>query len=393
MSPTSPTTTPVQHPATSPQLCAAMAFIIGGGIAGLSVAVALARVGVQCEVAELADAPLGASLGLSGRAAEALHELGVYDACYASGSPFDRHVAATYMYDAAGKLLSTGPQRPNWTGAKTGIGVYRPVLLQNLEDTARSLGVTLRRGLTAESIDDLGDQVLVTLSDGTQRRCDFVIGADGIGSRTRRMIFPQAPAPAYSGQISIRWMLPSEPIDGEGWYIGPVGRLGFYHLPQGYVYVPAIITMPEFRRMDDAEVHALFARLLDSYTAPAMVELRSRLTTDANLICRPFEWILLPQPWYKGRTLLIGDAAHATTAHMGMGGGMALEDAVVLAQCVAAAPTVPAAFDAFMARRFERVRTVVDTSVQLSRLEQAKAPPGENVKLLTAAFATLGDPY
>ncbi len=66
--------------------------------------------------------------------------------------------------------------------------------------------------------------------------------------------------------------------------------------------------------LNDEEVHALFTRLLDSYTAPAMVELRNRPTPDAELIYRPYYWILLDQPWHKGRTILIGDAAHATTA-------------------------------------------------------------------------------
>jgi hypothetical protein len=136
-----------------------------------------------------------------------------------------------------------------------------------------------------------------------------------------------------------------------------------------------------------------FTGLLDSYSAPVIVELRRRLAPDSDLIGRPFEWILLSQPWHKGRCLLIGDAAHATSAHMGMGGGMALEDSVVLAQCVAAASTLTEAFDAFMTRRFERVRTVVETSVALSRLEQAKAPPSENVALLTKAFTTLSQPY
>jgi hypothetical protein len=96
---------------------------------------------------------------------------------------------------------------------------------------------------------------------------------------------------------------------------------------------------------------------------------------------------------YRGRALLIGDVAHATTAHMGMGGGMALEDAVVLGQCVAGAATQPEALDAFMTRRFERVRSVVETSVRLSRLEQEKAPPSENQTLLTSAFRALAEPY
>ena len=151
--------------------------------------------------------------------------------------------------------------------------------------------------------------------------------------------------------------------------------------------------MPEWKRLSHDEVFSLFTRLIESYTAPAIVELRSRLTPDSQLIGRPFEWLLLPKPWYRGRALLIGDAAHATTAHMGMGGGMALEDAAVLGQCVGEASTLPEALDAFMTRRFERVRSVVETSVRLSHLEQEKAPSSENQALLTSALRVLAEPY
>ncbi len=188
-------------------------------------------------------------------------------------------------------------------------------------------------------------------------------------------------------------MTSGPPIEGEGWYLGPVGRLGFYHLPGGLIYVPAVVAIPERVHLTDEDVHALFTRLLDSYTAPAVVEMRRRLTPDADLIGRPFEWILLSSAWHRGRTILIGDAAHATTAHMGMGGGMAIEDAVVLARCVSAATTVAEAFDTFMDRRRARVTTVVETSVELSRLEREGAPASANVELLSTAFQTLGRPY
>ena len=373
--------------------CVSKGLIIGGGIAGLSAAIALARVGVVCDVLELADAPTGASLALSGRAAEALVELGVYDQCYATGTPFDENTTAVSQNDAAGRLISPGPKRPTWPGARTAIGVYRPVFLQILADTAKSLGVTIEVGVTAEAIDERADASEVTLTTGEKRRYDFVIGADGIGSRTRSMIFPDAPKPKYTGQVSIRWMAPGPPIKGEGWYIGPVGRLGFYHLPQNLVYVPCVLDVPKWTRKTDAEVFEMFTRLIDSYTAPPVLELKKRLTPDSELICRPFDWIFLTKTWHSGRTLLIGDAAHATSAHMGMGGGMAIEDSVVLAQCIAAASTLAKAYDAFMLRRYERVRTVVETSVALSRLEQAKAPASENIALLTSAFTEIGKPY
>jgi 2-polyprenyl-6-methoxyphenol hydroxylase-like FAD-dependent oxidoreductase len=374
--------------------CISNALIIGGGIAGLSAAIALSRIGVQCDVVELSDTPLGASLGISGRAAEALVELGIYDQCHDTGRPWAPDSTALHQWNAQGDLISPGPQRPAWPGAKQAIGVYRPVFLKILADEARRLGAQVRIGVTARSFDERDEGSCVTFTDGEERRYDMVVGADGISSRTRAALFPDAAGPIYAGQMSIRWMAPGPAIEPEGWYIGPVGRLGFYYHPhQSEIYVPAVISIPEWKRMTDAEVHELFTRLLDSYAAPAIVELRSRLTPDSRLIGRPFEWTLLPAPWHKGRTILIGDAAHATTAHMGMGGGMALEDSVVLAQSVAQADTLAEAFDAFMARRFDRVRTVVETSVGLSRLEQAEAPLSENIALLTAAFQALGKPY
>ena len=373
--------------------CISTALIVGGGIAGISAAVALARIGVECDVVELTASPLGASLAFSGRAAEALVELGVYGDVHNTGTPFGPDSTATSIRDTTGRLINPGPRRPTWPGAVDGVAVYRPVFLDVMAHAATRLGVTVRQGVTAQTIEDGEDAISVVFTDGETRRYDLLVGADGIGSRTRATLFPNAPKPTYSGQLSIRWMAPGPAIEDEGWYLGPIGRLGFYYLPQGLVYVPSVIDMPEWKRLSHEEVFSLFTRLIESYTAPAIVELRSRLTPDADLIGTAFQWILMPQPWYRGRALLIGDAAHATTAHMGMGGGMALEDAAVLGQCVVGASTLPEALDAFMTRRFERVRSVVETSVRLSRLEQEKAPPSENQVLLTSALRTLGEPY
>ncbi len=373
--------------------CVSTAVIIGGGVAGMSAAIALAQVGVRCEVVELAETALGASLGISGRAADALKELGVYDACYQAGKVFPKDTSAAAMMDSSGRQLAPSPKRPDWPGASPTIGMYRPVLAAILTDAAVALGVTLTRGISVEQVDDQDDQALLTLSDGSERRCDMVVAADGIWSRTRDQLFPDGPKPTYAGQVSIRWMAPGPAIEGEHWYMSPVGRLGGYALPHGQVYVPTVINRAETTRLTEEEARTLFTSLLDSFTAPYVVELRRRLPPDATLIGRPFEWLLAPDPWFRGRTILIGDAAHATTAHMGMGGGMALEDAAVLGQCVRDAATLPNAYRAFMARRFERVRSVVETSVALSRLEQAAAPPSENAALLTATFAALAQPY
>lgn len=373
--------------------CISSAVVVGGGIAGLAAAVALARQGVRCEVIERSESQLGASLAFSGWAAMALDELGVYEKVHDTGTPFGPDSTATQIKNAQGELISPGPQRPTWPGAKDGVAVYRPVFVEVMAGTAEELGVTISKGLTVENIDNGEDAVTVTLSNGERRSYDLLVAADGVGSQTRAMLFPDAPKPQFSGQLSVRWMAPGPRVEGEAWYLSDEGRLGFYYLPQGFVYVPAVIDMPEWRWLSDEDVNASFRRLLDSFTAPAVVELRNRLTPESELIGRPFEWLLLPDPWHRGRCVVIGDAAHATTAHMGMGGGMAVEDAAVLGQCVAAAPSLSEALNAFMQRRFERVRTVVETSVKLSKLEQAGAHPSESREVLTAAFHAIGQPY
>jgi 2-polyprenyl-6-methoxyphenol hydroxylase-like FAD-dependent oxidoreductase len=373
--------------------CVSRALIVGGGIAGLSAALTLSRAGVRCDVVELFDKTDGASMALSGRAAEALFELGVYEQSCETGRMFAIDSSAASLYDADGRLLMAPPRRPQWPGYKDAVAVFRPAFAQILEREAKGL-CTLRKGLTITSIVDGEDDTLVTFSTGETQTYDLVVGADGINSTTRKLVFPEMGEPNYSGQISIRWMAPGPAIEGEGWYGSDVGKLGFYYLPsQNLVYIPAVISIPERQWLSDDDVRGLFTRLLDSFSAPAIKELRSRLQPDAALIGRPFEWILVPEQWHRGRTLLIGDAAHATTAHLGMGAGMAIEDAVVLGQCIADAASLPQALENFRERRYERVKTVVETSVQLSRLEQNNAPPAESGALFEKAFAALGAPY
>lgn len=377
---------------------ASHALIVGGGIAGLASAVALQRIGIHCDVIEIGDLkPVGASIGIAGRAPNALDELGVYEQLAATSKEFDAGLKVPVMHDKAGNALIAlaAPANSELEGGKEPMGLHRPVLAQVLADTARSLGATIRTNLTFESLLDTGHEVRVTLSNGETEQYDIVIGADGVGSRTREVIFPEAPGPEYAGQMSIRWLFSSAAIDGEGWYLaGEPGKIAFYHLPkQGVIYAPMVLNMPE-GRLDQHEAYAVVRDFLAEFTAPPVVELASHLTEDSELIVRPFKSLLLDRPWHRGRVVLIGDAVHATTAHMGMGGGMALEDAVVLAQCLHGAETIETAFTTFFDRRFARVETVVTTSIALSQREQQNLPPGEeDQRLMRRAMAVLASKY
>ncbi|MFT4212888.1 MAG: FAD-dependent monooxygenase [Microbacterium sp.] len=365
-------------------------LIVGGGIAGLSAAIALEQVGVHVDVLELnaAFGAVGAGIGIAGRAPNALADLGVYDEVAAQG---EIGLAAPDLYDTAGMLVSAPPPPPPIGDAPEPIGAFRPALAASLVRRAREVGATLATGVTIEGLVDTGDAVEVTLGTGERRTYDFVIGADGAYSTVRGLIFPDAPLPAYAGQMSVRWLTDGPALSPEGWYVqGERGRMAFYWQPYPEkIYVPFVLNMPR-ARLSQQEAYELLRDVMSEYTAPAIVELRSRLKPDDEIIPRPFDWILL-EKWSRGRILLIGDAAHATTAHMGQGGAMALEDGVVLAQEIASAATLEEAYESFFTRRWDRVRTVVETSVALSRREQENLPA--DGRLMSDAVRRLAEPY
>lgn len=116
----------------------------------------------------------------------------------------------------------------------------------------------------------------------------------------------------------------------------------------------------------------LQGRLKDYGGVVAMV--RDALDEHAHIVFRPLEMFSLSAPWYRGRVLLIGDAAHPTTPQLASGAGMAVEDALVLAEALTHTADVPAALAAFMARREECCRLIVDGSLEIGRLEQERAP-------------------
>ena len=102
---------------------------------------------------------------------------------------------------------------------------------------------------------------------------------------------------------------------------------------------------------------------------------------------------LLPSPWHRGRVAVIGDAAHTTTPHLATGAGIAIEDAVVLAELLAAELPLPVLLEQFMARRFDRCRLVVETAVKLGEMEKDKTIPIQShFDLMGATFRKLAEP-
>ena len=121
--------------------------------------------------------------------------------------------------------------------------------------------------------------------------------------------------------------------------------------------------------------------------------MRAHVTDPRKVDYRPMNAFLLPPPWHRGRVLLIGDAAHTTTPHLATGAGIAIEDAVVLAELMAGDLPAPELLDRFMTRRFERCRLVVETAVKLGEMEKDTTIPIQaHFDLMTATFRKLAEP-
>lgn len=364
-------------------------LIVGGGIGGLTAAAALGQKGFETTVIEreLANSVEGVGISQQANVVRALAGLGLARDYVEAGYAYD----AVEIYAPDGALIGRMPSRSLIEGYPASMGIPRRALHGVLQKAAEKAGATIRRGLTFASLADDGSSVRVTLSDGTTDSFDVVVGADGIYSQSRRTIFPNAPRPELVGQSVWRYTLPRpEGFDALHVYNGRIG-VGLVPMSQSSIYIYATTPAPG---NPIYPTEGLAARMRERLAecAPAVRKVAERITDDGGVVYRPLEAIFLGGPWHKGRVVLLGDAIHATTPHLGQGGGMAIEDAVVLAEEIAKHDRPEEAFAAYRARRFERCRFVVEKSLEICRGQIGKGPLVDNAKAGAEMNAVLAQP-
>jgi len=121
-------------------------------------------------------------------------------------------------------------------------------------------------------------------------------------------------------------------------------------------------------------------------------ELREQIVDNAGVVYKPLEAVFVDEPWYCGRVLLIGDAAHATTPHLGQGAGMAIEDAVVLAEELTAGGSLDAQLQRFMGRRFERCKFISEMSLLAGVKEIQRDPSFDRIGLVKRMLEVTAQP-
>jgi 2-polyprenyl-6-methoxyphenol hydroxylase-like FAD-dependent oxidoreductase len=367
------------------------ALIVGGGIGGMSAAITLRKLGVAVDLIDLDRdwRVYGAGITITGATLRAFKALGVLGPVIESAYTGD----GIQVCDVAGNPIARVPTPLVADDDVPGSGgIMRPLLHKILSSRTLELGTSVRLGLTVDRLTSDAEGVEVLLSDGDTRRYDMVVGADGVFSRVRNLLFPGAPRPEYTGQCVWRLVAPRPPeIDRRHFFLGGPVKVGLTPVSRDEMYMFLLETTARRPVVPDEQLPGELRALLEGYGGPLRA-IRDTLGPQSRIVLRPLEGFLLPSPWQHGRAILIGDAAHPTTPQLASGAGMAVEDALVLGDELARAASVEEAFAGFMARRYARCKLVVESSMEIGRLEQARAPVDDQTRLVEESLRVLAQP-
>jgi salicylate hydroxylase len=346
-------------------------LIIGGGIGGLACALALIRRGINVEVHEQANElrEVGAGVQLGANGTRVLHALGLEDALKAT-----RFLAS----GKAARLWNTGE---TWTTFDLGaiaqerygaphIFMHRGDLQAALADAIRSERPdVIRLGRRFNGLAQNDGGVTITFADGSTATAELAIGADGIRSPVRENLFGKD-SPEFVGIVAWRGLVPMAALPPQisrtaavNW-LGPGGHALHYPVRRG-----ELMNIVAFIERSDWQVESWTERGTHAELARDFRGWHADLHEILKRIEEPFKWALMMRQamprWSQGRVTLLGDACHPTLPFLGQGAVMAIEDAYVLAGCIAKHADDPAAaFARYEAERRARTTAVVARSLQ-----------------------------
>ena len=356
------------------------ALIVGGGIGGLTPALALARTGMSATVLERSAfaGETGAGIQLGPNATRALAELGVLDAI--TGAAFRPDVLRLFDGLSGTNLASVplGRVAEERYGAPY-LTLHRADLHASLLVACRAEGaIELRSGFEVTEAEALAEPVIVRSADGMQAEGSILVAADGLWSRLRIRIAPDADL-RFSGATAWRALVPREevpaPFDAPevGLWLGPHAHLVHYPVRSGKdLNIVAVVEGGSAKQgwSRRAEPDLLLPSFQHwAQPAKALLEMVETWRRWSLFQLKP-----LPR-WTDGRMALLGDAAHPVLPYLAQGAALAIEDAITLAGSLKASGGDPAiAFPRYQSLRMDRAARVQAQAVRFGRIYHLRGP-------------------
>lgn len=332
------------------------AIVIGGGVAGAAVAIALRRIGVEVMVYEAYAEPaghVGSFLSLASNGLRVLRSLGVLEQVRRAGID----VPGQRMWSSSGKLLGDVPRGRLSGDELHSVTLMRGALVSTLRTEALAAGARIVTGERLVDAVTTGAGVRAVFASGRTAEAPLLIGADGIRSATRSLLDPHAPTPEYAGLYSISGIAEGIGTDPGVFNLTFTRQGAFIHLaaPGGKVWWSAQVACPVQPDLALTDAQWL-QRLGDLHRHEQLPTAILEATTELHRPTLMHKLDAVPVR-HNDRIALVGDAGHPVGA--GQGASMALEDALVLAQSLAAEPSVAAALSAYEAARSTRIAKMV----------------------------------
>ena len=347
--------------------------VVGGGIGGLTLAIALQRKGLQVTVYEQTPQvkPLGAGLALAVNAMKAFRELGIDNEVLHAGKALKKLT----IKDLKGNILTeTDAEKiSKKLGVVNNFTIHRgdlhEVLLQQLHPD------TVVLGKACVDFEQRADGITMQFQDGSKDEADYVIACDGIHSVFRKKLVPRS-EPRYAGYTCWRAVIENVPSTvnreetSETW--GPGCRFGIVPLTHNRLYWFACVNAPAndqvMKNFDVDDLLSYFGKFHSPIPEIISATKNEQLIWGDIIDLKPLD------KFSFGNIVLMGDAAHATTPNMGQGACMAIEDAVILANCLGRTPEPTIAFEEFESMRLPRTKKIVNGSWRLGQVAQIESP-------------------
>ena len=369
------------------------AIIIGCGIAGPTLAMALQKGGIESTIYESRESSadhIGLFFYLGTNGVNILKTLEIEDKIREKGHPCKTSIFRNHNGKPIAEVNESQYGKKYGT---TSIVIKREAFQKAMREEAESRGIKIKWGKKLENITtgtDNSNTTTAHFEDGSDASGDCVIGCDGIHSKTRKIILPDGPEPKYIGHMTagaITQKNTKQPRNELTFHFGKKAYMIYFVSNETETMWAAHVivdekSLPEIKSTSSEKWRQQISDLFDKDAS----YIGDIIKNGDNITKLPLYDIEFLPAWHKGLVCLVGDSAHATTPHAGQGASMAMESAMTLAKCLRDIPNVQDAFTKYQQLRKKRVEKLIAMARRSGGMFTTTNPIGKAIRNVTSPF-------